>query len=340
VKEVGAPPIGRPIGNTRLYILDQSMQPVPIGVVGELHVAGVSLAREYLHRPEMTSQKFIMDPFNEKAGERLYKTGDLARYRPDGNIEFLGRVDSQVKIRGFRIELGEIENALEFHSGVHEAVVIAREDSPGDRRLVAYIVPKDSLTEIESGENNPSALLIEKPVMNVRELRSHLNQTLPEYMIPSQFVFLKGLPISPSGKVDRRALPAPELERSFLEREFVAPRSEIEIKLAKISCDLLGIQQVGIYDNFFDLGGHSLLATQFISRVREELNVELPLRSLFENPTIAGLSETVEKVQKIQTPDRAKILEMLARIEELSDEEVNILLEQKIALLAKGKLND
>jgi acyl carrier protein len=262
------------------------MQPVPIGVPGELHVGGISLARGYLNRPEMTEAKFVPNPFEH--GDRLYKTGDLVKYRPDGNIVFLGRIDHQVKVRGFRIELGEIENTLANHPQVREAVLAAREDQPGQQRLVAYLV---------SETETPPTL---------GELRSYLRQSLPEYMLPSAFLFLDAFPLSPSGKVDRKALPAPEGLRPELEAEFVAPRNETETQLAEIGAQLLGLDRIGVFDNFFSLGGHSLLATQFISRVRESFQVELPLRALFEHPTIADLAVDLENAKKIgekpQTP--------------------------------------
>jgi len=283
------PPIGRPIANTQLYILDRNLQPVPVGVPGELHVGGVSLARGYLNRPELTAEKFIRNPFSDEPGERLYKTGDLVRYRADGNIEFLGRIDHQVKVRGFRIELGEIEAVLGQHPGVQDGVVVVREDVPGDKRLVAYVVPAEPALSEAEGEPAPA----------VGELRNFLRKTLPEYMVPSAFVVLEALPLSPSGKVDRRALPAPEGIRPELEREYVAPRNETEEKLAAMCAELLGVDRVGVYDSFFDLGGHSLLATQFISRVRDAFQVELPLRSLFEHPTVDELAEEIGNTRRI-----------------------------------------
>jgi len=247
------------------------------------------VARGYLNRPELTAERFIPDPFTSPSvpGARLYKTGDLARYLPDGNIEFLGRVDHQVKVRGFRIELGEIEAALGQHPELRESVVIVREDVPGDKRLVAYVVPKDEGSETED----------EGPPSFVSELRGFLKEKLPDYMVPSVFVPLDALPLTPTGKVDRRALPAPDGLRPELEREYVAPRTPTEEKLVAICAELLGIHRVGVYDNFFDLGGHSLLATQFISRVRTAFGVEVPLRSLFEHPTIAELAQEIEETQ-------------------------------------------
>ncbi|UNU27128.1 non-ribosomal peptide synthetase [Microcoleus vaginatus] len=270
----GPIPIGRPIANTQLYILDRYLQPVPIGVGGELHIGGAGLARGYLNRSELTAEKFIQNPYSDEPGARLYKTGDRARYLPDGNIEFLGRIDHQVKIRGFRIELGEIEGQLNRHPCVRENAVVLREDAPGDKRLVAYIVA-------------PS-----EPTIAASELRSFLKEKLPEYMLPSAFVLLEALPLTPNGKVDRKALRAPDVERSELNAAF-APRTPEEQLLAEIWSKVLGVKQIGIGDNFFELGGHSLLATQLIAKVREAFQVELPLRSLFQSPTVESLAETI-----------------------------------------------
>ncbi len=283
-----SPPIGRPIDNTRLYILDAALQPVPIGVPGELVVSGVSLARGYLSRPELTAENFIPDPFSGGRGARLYRTGDLVRYRPDGDIDFLGRIDHQVKVRGFRIELGEIEAALGRHPHIQDNVVVAREDVPGDRRLVAYLV---------SGEASPGDVQ-EGVGLTAGSLRTFLRETLPDYMVPSAFVTLDTLPLSPSGKVDRDALPAPDRSRPELERVYVAPRNETEETLARLCSGLLRVEKVGIHDSFFELGGHSLLATQFISRLGDAFQVELPLRTLFEHPTVAELAAAVEEARQ------------------------------------------
>jgi amino acid adenylation domain-containing protein len=269
-------PIGRPIPNARVYILDDALRLLPLGVSGQLYIGGVSLARGYLNRPELTAEKFVPNPFSDEPGARLYKTGDLARYLPDGNIEFLGRADHQVKIRGFRIELGEIEAALDQHPSVREAVVLAREDMPAEKRLVAYVVAE------------------QEPVPTTADLRSFLKEKLPEHMVPAVFVALDALPLLPNGKVDRRALPAPDRTRPELEKAFVAPRTPTEELLSAIWAQVLDIERVGIHDNFFDLGGHSLLATQVVSRIREFFQVELPLRRLFEFPTVAGLAESIE----------------------------------------------
>jgi amino acid adenylation domain-containing protein len=273
-------PIGRPIANMRLYVLDEQMQPVPIGVVGELFIGGVGLGRGYLNRPELTAEKFVPHPTSPYGGERLYRSGDLVFYHPDGSIEYVGRRDHQVKVHGFRIELGEIESALAAHQDVHEVVVLAREDDPGSKRLVAYVVGAEA-AEI-SGVT----------------LRNHLRTMLPEYMVPSSFVVLERLPLNANGKLNRRALPAPDHERPELENVFVLPRTAVEELLVDIWVQVLGIDRVGITDDFFDLGGHSLLATQIVSRVREAFHVELPLRDLFESPTIAGLAESIEAVLK------------------------------------------
>lgn len=272
-------PIGRPIANTQVYILDSHLQPVPIGVPGELYIGGDGLARGYFRRPKLTREKFIPDQFSEIPGKRLYKTGDLARYLPDGNIEFLGRMDYQVKIRGFRVELGEIEAILAEHPAVTETVVLAREDQLGDKRLVAYVVEaKEEMRKTKDFE-----------------LREYLREKLPDYMIPSAFVMLEALPLTPNGKVDRCALPAPD--RSSLEERYVAPRTSTEKVLSEIWAEVLDLERVGIHDNFFEIGGHSLLATQLISRVHKTFNVDLPLRSLFEDPTIANLAESIETIR-------------------------------------------
>ncbi len=269
---VSSVPIGRPIANTQVYILDPQLNPVPIGVPGELHIGGAGLARGYLSRHELTQEKFIPNPFSEERGARLYKTGDLVRYLADGNIEFLGRIDHQVKIRGFRIEPGEIEAVLNRHAQVNACAVIAREDTPRDKRLVAYVVAAE--------ENAPGDA----------RLRDHLKQTLPDYMLPSAFVVLDKLPLTPNGKLDRKSLPAPECRA---EASYVAPRTPTQETLAAIWAEVLKLDKIGIHDNFFELGGHSLLATQVISRIRASLKVELPLRSLFERPTVAELAAVI-----------------------------------------------
>ena len=272
-------PIGRPISNTQIHILDDRLLPVPSGVQGELHIAGVGLARGYLNRPDQTAEKFIPNPFSQEPGSRLYDTGDIARYLPDGNIEFLGRADQQVKIRGYRIELGEVEAAIGQHPAAQEVVALAREDDPLDKRLVAYLV-SDRFG----------------PLPTITELRGYLQQKLPEYMIPSHFVMLEALPLTPNGKIDRKALPPPDETRPDLREGYLAPRSPIEEILAEIWRSILHLAEVGVHDNFFELGGHSLLATQVASRIQAVLKTELPLRALFETPTIAELASSVEGV--------------------------------------------
>jgi amino acid adenylation domain-containing protein len=272
--------IGRPIPDLQVYVLDQHLQPVPIGVPGEMYVGGEGVTRGYLHRDELTAQRFISNPFQRsKGGERLYRTGDLARYLPNGELEYLGRIDQQVKIRGFRIELGEIEGLLAQHPAVWESVVVVREDEPGDKRLVAYVVSQVAQAPTRA------------------ELRSFLKEKLPDYMIPNAIVILESLPLTSNGKIDRRSLPIPE-SRAGIEESLVAPRTPVEEKLAQIWAKVLRVEQVGIHDNFFELGGHSLLATQLVSRIRTSFKVELPLRSLFAAPTVAELAPSIQQLQQ------------------------------------------
>jgi amino acid adenylation domain-containing protein len=266
------PPIGRPIFNAQIYVLDSSGQPVPAGVPGELHIGGVCLARGYLNRPDLTAEKFVPDPFNKELGARLYRTGDLARWRADGQLEYLGRIDHQVKIRGFRIELGEVETVIGQHPAVREAVVLAREDRPGNKRLVAYIVA-----------NSPQPPL-------VSELRGSIRQKLPEYMVPLDYVFLKQLPLSPNGKVDRRALPAGQPSHTSV-NGVLAPRNGFEQQLVTIWEKVLGLKSVGIRDNFFEVGGHSLLAVRLFAEIEKTFGQKLPLVALFQSPTIEQLAQ-------------------------------------------------
>ncbi|HYT32145.1 MAG TPA: non-ribosomal peptide synthetase, partial [Thermoanaerobaculia bacterium] len=268
--------IGRPISNKRVYLFDGRLQPVPIGVSGDLYVAGAGVARGYRKRPEMTAEKFLADPFRE--GERMYRTGDRGRFLSDGQIQFLGRTDHQVKIRGYRIEIGEIEQALTRHPEILACAVAAREEKPGDKRLVGYVVSRTG--------SSPS----------VMELRGYLKSTLPDYMVPSTFVFLDALPLTPNGKLDRRALPAPEQTRPELEDVFVAPRNALEQTVARIWGQVLGLEKVGVHDNFFELGGHSLLATLVFARLQKAFPVAPPLRALFEKPTVAELSVAIEEL--------------------------------------------
>ncbi|HKP51513.1 MAG TPA: amino acid adenylation domain-containing protein [Chloroflexia bacterium] len=338
-------PIGRPIANTQVYLLDRQMQPVPIGVPGEVYVGGANMARGYVGKPELTAERFVPNPFgsaefgvrsaeldegrrtkdeySEGRGQkaegsnhtphstlhtphlegRLYKMGDLARYLPDGSIEYLGRADYQTKIHGFRIEPDEIAATLAQHDAVRECVVIVREDEPGDRRLVAYTV------------------LGEPGSATVGDLRLFLRQKLPDYMVPSSFVFLDALPLTPSGKVDRRALPAPGQEAVEEDSGYVAPRDAIEEVLADMWAEMLRLERVGVYSNFFDLRGHSLLAMQLVSRVRDAFRVELPLRKMFEDPTVAGMAAAL--VAQEPKPGRTlKAAQILQQLEGMSEAEV------------------
>ena len=267
-------PIGRPIDNTRVYLLDGNLQPVPIGMHGEVYLGGDCLARGYVGRPELTAERFVPDPFSLEEGSRLYRTGDSARYRADGILEFLGRIDSQVKIRGFRVELGEIESALSAQAGVAAAALVVRDEGPAGKRLVAYVVKV-------AGTN-----------LSEEELKGRLRNQLPDYMVPSRIVFLEQLPLTPNGKVNRKALPAPKADG---EEQYVAPRSELEKLIAGVWCETLQVEKVGISDNFFDLGGHSLLAIKAITRIRKMFQLEVPLKALFENPTVAGFCKHVER---------------------------------------------
>jgi natural product biosynthesis luciferase-like monooxygenase protein len=290
-------PIGLPIANTTIYILDGYQQPVPIGVVGELYIGGAGVVRGYLDRPELTAERFIRDPFRTTPEARLYRTGDRARYLPDGNIEFLGRVDHQVKIRGHRIELGEIEAVLGQHPGIQEAVVIAREDTPGDQRLVAYIVPREATTALgDAQENHPPASLAHLQ----QELRSFLTTHLPEYMVPAVFTILEDLPLTPNGKVNRGALPAPEGVRPDLGVAYVPPQTALEEVIASIWQEVLQISTVGMHDNFFEVGGNSLLLVQIHSKLRAQLNTELPVVELFRYPTINALAQYLNGGQSTQ----------------------------------------
>jgi amino acid adenylation domain-containing protein len=293
-------PVGRPLPGFHLQVLDPYLGQVPIGAPGQLAVSGVGVGAGYLGRAELTAEKFVPDPFamsSMSPGSRLYLTGDLARTRPDGEIEFLGRVDHQVKLRGLRIELGEIETSLRQHPGVREAVVLAREDRPGDRRLAAY------WTAVAAPGPTPAP--------TPEELHAFLAERLPLYMVPADWVRLAELPLSIHGKVDRRALPAPE-RGGIEEQGFVAPRTPVENLLAEIWSELLGLDRVGAFDSFFKLGGHSLLATQLVSRIHTALEVELPLRSLFEAPTLAEMALAVEEL-------------VIARLDDLSEEELGSL---------------
>ncbi|HTE18971.1 MAG TPA: condensation domain-containing protein, partial [Armatimonadota bacterium] len=268
------PGIGRPLANTVAYVLDGRMELSLPGATGELYLGGEGLARGYLGRPELTAERFVPDPFSGEEGARLYRTGDIVRWRNGGELEYLGRADAQVKVRGFRIELGEVEAALLSHESVRDCAVLAREDVGEGRRLVGYVVGQ--------GE------------VSVSELRAHLRTRLPEYMVPSAFVELEELPLTPNGKIDRRRLASVEVKAVGNGEDFIAPRTVVEEMMAGIWSGVLGVAAVGMGDNFFDLGGHSLLATQVISRVREALGLEVPLRELFISPTVATFAAAVE----------------------------------------------
>ncbi|HLX70610.1 MAG TPA: amino acid adenylation domain-containing protein, partial [Verrucomicrobiae bacterium] len=296
--------IGRPLANEQVYLLDKNLQPVPIGIPGEIYIGGDGVARGYLNRPELTSERFISNPLaapqypDIKPG-RLYKTGDLARWREDGNLEFLGRIDHQVKIRGFRIELGEIESVLRKHSCLQDSVVLVREDRPGDKRLAAYVVRKSNAD------------------VDANELRRFTREALPEYMVPPAFVFLEALPLTPNGKVDRKALPVPELDRDAVTAEFIEPASATERQLAAIWCEVLGVERVGANDNFFELGGHSLLAMQVLSRVREKFNVEPPVNGLFEAPTIHEFAGRLDRSEWARSEDALPPVQPMPRTGQL-----------------------
>ncbi len=272
--------IGTPINNLCVYVLDERLNLMPVGVVAELYVGGIGLARGYLNRPDLTKEKFIRNPFSDNPNDRLYKTGDLVRWLADGNLEYVGRIDDQVKIRGFRIELGEIENTLLTHPSVSEAVVVAREDSIGDKRLVAYVVADVNYSEVD-----------ESVKQIIDRYRQHLSQTLPEYMLPSAFVFLDELPLSPNGKVDRKVLPTPDIRQG--QADYLAPITDTEKFLCEIWQDVLGVERVGITDNFFHLGGHSLLATRVIAKVNHRMCVDVPLRALFNSSSVQALALTI-----------------------------------------------
>jgi acyl carrier protein len=272
-------PIGRPIANTSVYVLDRYLQPLPVGVTGELYIGGEGVARGYYGRPGLTAERFVPDPFATASGGRLYRTGDQARYRADGTLDFLGRIDDQVKIRGFRVEPGETAATLREHPNVEQAIVVARVENSGGSSLVAYIVP------------------VAHAMPEVSELRGFLQARLPEQMIPSSFVTLSELPLTPSGKVDRLALPAPE-PRTALD-PMVQPRTPVEEAVAEIWADLLKQERVGVHDNFFALGGHSLLAAQVVARLRVAFGLDIPLRALFETPTVAGLAERIDTTAQL-----------------------------------------
>lgn len=298
----GGSVVGVPIPDLQVHLLDVNRQLVPVGVPGEMYVGGAGLGRGYYNRPELTAEKFVPDPFSNQPGARLYRSGDQARRLPNGDLEYLGRIDFQVKIRGFRVELGEIESVINEYPGVRESAVIVREDVPGDQRLVAYVVT--------NGE------------WSVADLRQRAGVRLPDYMVPSAFVRLDKLPLTNNGKVDRRALPAPDVSTEAKGGGFVTPSTPVEEKLAAIWAELLRVDRVGAQDNFFELGGHSLLGTRLMARVRRDFELEVPLRVLFERPTVATMAEAIVELQLQQsTPE--DIDRLLAEIEGMSDAEAS-----------------
>jgi acyl carrier protein len=316
--ELAVPTIGKPLANVEAYVLDEQMGIVSIGLGGELYIGGDGLARGYLNRPDLTAERFVPHPFSTDAGARLYRTGDLVRYLADGNVEFIGRIDHQVKIRGYRIELGEIEAVLSGHAGVSDCVVMAREDEPGDKRLVAYLVADTLVADTLVADT--------ESLLSIDEIRSYLKERLPDYMVPSAFVLLNEMPLTPNGKVDRRALPAPDGARPALADLYVEARTPVEEILAGIWREVLRVTRVGIHDNFFALGGHSLLATQVVSRIRQQLQVELPLRNIFSDPTVAGLADALIKCEA--TPGQVSALARLrVRIAQMSPDEIQAMLQ-------------
>jgi amino acid adenylation domain-containing protein len=296
-------PVGKPIANDCVYILDSLLRPVPVGVPGELCIGGAGIAKGYLNQPQQTAERFVKDPFSGKDNARMYRSGDLARFLPDGNIEFLGRIDQQVKIRGFRVEPAEIENVLKLHPAVQQAVVVPVTDKSGDKRLVAYLVAK-------------------KPAPATDDLRAFLGNKLPDYMLPSAIVLIDAVPLTKNGKVDVAALPSPDSISTG--KSHVAPRNPAEQQLVEIWREVLHIDNFGVEDNFFELGGHSLLATQVISRIRSAFHVQLPLRSLFDAPTVAGLAGEIARAP--QSGEDEELAKLLTELEGLSDEEAERLL--------------
>ena len=297
--------IGVGIPDLHMYVLDESMKPAPAGAAGELYVGGAGLARGYLNRPELTADRFVPDPFGRQSGGRLYKTGDCVRLQADGELEFLGRVDDQVKIRGYRIEPGEIEAALREHSAVRDVVVIAREDESGQKRLVAYLVDP------------------ERKAPELAELREHLERQLPDYMVPAAYVVLDSLPLTTNGKLNRDALPVPDSTRPELIADYVAPRTRVEEMLCEIWAHVLGLDEMGVEDDFFEFGGHSLLATQVVSQVRRVFGIEVELRRLFEATTVAAFAKVVEEIYAQQGGIGGALLD---DVEDLSSDEVEELL--------------
>jgi amino acid adenylation domain-containing protein len=297
----GMVPIGRPLSNGKVYVLDSELNPVGVGVSGEIYIGGAGVARGYLKREELTAEKFLANPYSAEPGGRMYRTGDLGRYLENGNVEFLGRKDHQVKIRGFRVELGEIETTLMEHSKVRESVVVAREDESGEKRLVAYVVPEQESEESNNGSGRVG--------LQMSELRGYLLGKLPEYMVPTAYLQLEKIPLTPNGKIDRKSLPEPD--KDIREQEYVGPRNATEETLCRLWQEVLRRERVGIHDNFFEIGGHSLLAVQVISRIKQAFTVEMPLSVLFAAPTVARMAEHIAAVNE---PDRSQSSPVLVKI--------------------------
>jgi amino acid adenylation domain-containing protein len=318
--------IGKPIANTQVYVLDHDRQPAPTGVAGELYIGGTGVARGYFHRPELTAERFVPDPFSKQAGSRLYRTGDLVRFRPDGELDFLGRVDQQVKIRGFRIELGEIEAALHAHEAIREAVAIARAGITGEKQLIAYLVTE----ELPNEEGDKGGKL------TISALREYLLTRLPEYMIPSQYVFLERLPRTPNGKIDRKQLPEPDPNLRLEERPYVAPQTKIEETIAGLWTELLGIEKVSVNDGFFELGGDSLLVSRLVAKIHTVFAVNLPIRTIFLTPTIRNIAAAV-KAQRAMKNDQSFVEEFL---DDLSDDQIDALLKETGVVTEVSKKQD
>ncbi len=289
------PPIGYAIANTQVYILDESGNQVPAGTAGELHIGGMGVARGYRNRPELTAERFIPNPFSDRPGERLFKTGDLARFLPDGQIAFVGRIDEQVKVHGFRVEPNEVAAALDAHPGIQQSVVVAREVALGDTRLIGYLVP------------------VPESHLTLRALRGFLRGRLPDYMVPATFVSLEKLPLTPNGKVDRMSLPAADESNTLREEARAAPQTEMEKTVAGMLERLLNLEHVDVEENFFSLGGHSLLGAQLVARLRDTFGIEMPLRAVFEAPTVAELSAEIERllVTKLEAMSEKEVLRIL-----------------------------
>jgi amino acid adenylation domain-containing protein len=311
-----AEPVGGPIANTQIYLLNGCREPVPIGVAGEIYIGGAGVARGYRNRQDLTAERFVVDPFSSEPQARMYKTGDLGRWRADGTIEYLGRNDYQVKIRGFRIELGEIEAQLARHEHIKEAAVVAREDAPGGKRLVAYIVPRES----HDGASD----------LGAEDLRIHLRASLPDYMVPSAFVILDRMPLTLNGKLDRRALPLPN-DDAYASREYVPPHGEVEESVAQIWQDLLRIDRIGRRDNFFELGGHSLLVMQAVARIESQWSIEVPIQSMFECPTLSEFAAHTEELRNSRLLGRiaaggAEVEDLLETLASMSESRARELL--------------